>query len=318
MRHLLDIETLADDDLQGLLSRAAALAGGAQPQQRRGSVANVFMEPSTRTRVSFELAARRLGLDVVTIEQASSSASKGESLLDTARTLAAMGVGGLVLRHPDDLAARRLAKQLDEHLAEQLAGQPGETGPFIVNAGSGRLAHPSQALLDAVTLARTGVDWPDMTITILGDIRHSRVARSDIALFNRLGAGELRIAGPAEFMPAADELPAARRFDSIDDALDGADVIICLRIQRERIAGEYPDGAAYHRAWGLTARRLAAMPPHACILHPGPVNHDVEIAAELVHGPRSRILEQVRIGVHLRTAVFEWLLPEDPSRAAGR
>lgn len=299
MRHLLDIESLSDDSLPRLMRRAMALAAGAQPATMQGSVANVFMEPSTRTRVSFELAARRLGLDVVTIEQASSSASKGESLLDTARTLAAMGVGVVVLRHPEDFAALRLAEQL------------GGNGPAIVNAGSGRHAHPSQALLDALALEQLGIAWPDLSITLVGDIRHSRVARSGIALFSRLGAGQLRIAGPAEFMPEAEEMPGVQRFARIDEALDGVDAVICLRIQRERIAGEYPDGAAYHRAWGITAARLAALPPHARILHPGPVNHDVEIAAELVHGPRSLILEQVRLGVHLRTALFEWLLRAD-------
>lgn len=312
MRYLLDIESLADDDISALMQRANALASGAAPRVLHGSVANVFMEPSTRTRVSFELAARRLGLDVVTIEQASSSASKGESLLDTARTLSAMGVEILVLRHRDDEAVRRLAEQLglSGHQSErQPERQP---GPSIVNAGSGGRAHPSQALLDAVTLARTGLDWPQATIAIVGDIRHSRVARSGIALFSRLGAGELRIAGPREFMPDDNDLPHVQRHDRIDTALRGANVVICLRIQRERITGSYPDGAAYHRQWGLTAERLEQLPPTTCILHPGPVNHDVEIAAELVHGPRSLILEQVRIGVHLRTALFEWLL--EPSQ----
>ncbi len=304
MRHLLDIDSLADADISALMQRAGALASGAAPLALRGSVANVFMEPSTRTRVSFELAARRLGLDVVTIEQASSSASKGESLLDTARTLSAMGVEILVLRHPDDDAALRLARQLGQSAQHH--------GPSIVNAGTGGHAHPSQALLDAVTLARTGLDWPQATITIIGDVRHSRVARSGIALFARLGAGELRIAGPNEFMPDINDLPQVRRHDRIETALHGADVVICLRIQRERISGSCLDGASYHRQWGLTAERLGQLPANACILHPGPVNHDVEIAAELVHGPRSRILEQVHIGVHLRTALFEWLFERTP------
>jgi len=296
-RHLLDIERLDRDDIAALLARAGELAAGASCGTRAGTVANLFLEPSTRTRVSFQMAARRLGLEVVNIEQQHSSASKGESLVDTACTLAAMGVRAIVLRHPDDFAAAELASALGD-------GQLG-----IVNAGDGQHAHPSQALLDAATLAHAGFDGPGLTLAIVGDIRHSRVARSDIALFSRLGAAEIRLAGPEELMPDDDELPEAKRMPDIDSALDGVDAVICLRIQRERMAASgYLDGAAFHQRWGLTADRLAAMPGHAMILHPGPVNRGVEIADALVDSPRSLILEQVRIGVHLRTALFEWLI----------
>jgi len=294
-RHLLDIESLEQADIQALLARARELAAGAHCRRHAGTIANLFFEPSTRTRVSFEMAARRLGLDVINIENRTSSASKGESLIDTAGTLAAMGVGTLVLRHPDDGAAAGLAAGLRD-------------GPSVVNAGDGQHAHPSQALLDAATLAHAGCDLAGLHLALVGDIRHSRVARSDVALFARLGAAEIRIAGPKQFMPEPDEFPAAERVDDLDAALDGIDAVICLRIQRERIAASgYPDGAAFHRQWGLTTARARALPPHARILHPGPVNRDVEIAAELVDTPRSLILEQVRIGVHLRTALFEWL-----------
>lgn len=299
-RHLLDIESLGRRDMETLLARAAELAAGAPAVARRGTIANLFFEPSTRTRVSFQLAARRVGLDVVNIEHQGSSASKGESLADTARTLAAMGVAAVVMRHPDDFAAAGLADA------------PGLGNLGIVNAGDGQHAHPSQALLDAATLAHAGFDWAGLRLALIGDIRHSRVARSDVALFSRLGAAEIRIAGPEEFMPDTGELPAAVRFSDIDSAIDGVDAVICLRIQRERIAASgYPDGAAFHRRWGLTAERLAAMPERARILHPGPVNRDVEIADALVDSPRSLILEQVRIGVHVRTAVFEWLIDAD-------
>lgn len=296
-RHLLDIERLDRDDIAALLARAGELAAGAPCGIRAGTVANLFLEPSTRTRVSFQMAARRLGLDVVNIEQQHSSASKGESLADTARTLAAMGVRAIVLRHPEDFAAAGLASALED----------GKLG--IVNAGDGQHAHPSQALLDAATLAHAGFDGSGLTLAIVGDIRHSRVARSDIALFSRLGAAEIRVAGPAEFMPDDTELPEAKRMPDIETALNGADAVICLRIQRERMAASgYLDGAAFHERWGLTADRLAAMPGHARILHPGPVNRGVEIADALVDSPRALILEQVRIGVHLRTALFEWLI----------
>lgn len=297
IRHLLDIEHLDPADIRTLLARAGELAAGATCGTRAGAVANLFMEPSTRTRVSFELAARRLGLDVINIEQQHSSASKGESLVDTARTLAAMGVRAIVLRHPDDFAAA--------DLASALAG--GNVG--VVNAGDGQHAHPSQALLDAATLAHAGFEWAGLKLAIVGDIRHSRVARSDIALLSRLGAAEIRIAGPEEFMPDAGELSEATRMPDIDAALDGVDAVICLRIQRERMAASgYLDGAAFHANWGLTAERLAAMPDHARFLHPGPVNRGVEIADALVDSQRALILEQVRIGVHLRTALFEWLI----------
>lgn len=296
-RHLLGIEELERADIIRLLERAGELATGASCGKRTGTVANLFLEPSTRTRVSFQMAARRLGLDIINIEQQHSSASKGESLVDTARTLGAMGIRTIVLRHPDDFAASNLASALDG------------SNVRIINAGDGQNAHPSQALLDAATLAHAGFGWSGLKLAIVGDVRHSRVARSDIALLSRLGAAEIRIAGPDEFMPDAGELPEAMRMPDIDAALNDVDAVICLRIQRERMAASgYPDGAAFHARWGLTAERLAAMPDHARFLHPGPVNRGVEIDAALVDSPRALILEQVRIGVHLRTALFEWLI----------
>jgi len=300
-RHLLDIDSLRQDDIEYLLARAGELAGGAPCRVRAGTVANLFFEPSTRTRVSFEMAARKLGLDVINIEHRASSASKGESLIDTGNTLSAMGIAALVLRHPDDGAAAALATGLEDGIA-------------VVNAGDGQHAHPSQALLDAATLASAGLSGAGLRLALIGDIRHSRVARSDIALFKRLGAAEIRIAGPQEFMPDSGELAEARRVGDIDAALADVDAVICLRIQRERIAATgYPDGATFHRRWGLTRARLKVMPEHARILHPGPVNRDVELAGELIDSPRALILEQVRIGVYLRTALFEWLLGADPA-----
>lgn len=297
-RHLLDIDSLDQAQIRALINRARALAAGAAPAPRQGIVANLFLEPSTRTRVSFELAARRLGLEVVNIEHASSSSSKGEALTDTARTLAAMGVGVIVLRHPNEGAAADLA----EHL--------GPRGPAIVNAGDGKNAHPSQALLDAAVLEAHGIDWPSARIAILGDVRHSRVARSDLALFHRLGARDLRIAGPPELMPEPGILPEARRCASIDEALVDLDAVICLRIQRERITDiAQPDGAEFHRRWGLSEERAARLAAQTRILHPGPANRGVEIASSVLDSPRSLVLEQVRFGLHLRTAVFEQMLP---------
>ncbi|PKL95204.1 MAG: aspartate carbamoyltransferase catalytic subunit [Gammaproteobacteria bacterium HGW-Gammaproteobacteria-8] len=300
-RQLLDIEQLKERDIRWLLDRARALAAGAEPMPCHGSIANLFLEPSTRTRVSFELAARRVGLDVVTIEHASSSSSKGESLFDTAQTLHAMGVAVIVLRHRD------------EGVAQQLAQALGSAGPAIVNAGDGAHAHPSQALLDAAVLEAFGIDWATARIAILGDIRHSRVARSDLTLFHRLGARELRIVGPPEFMPEPGALPMATRHDALDRALEQLDALICLRIQRERIAdGSYPDGDSFHQHWGLTEARAARLASQTRILHPGPVNRGVEIASAVLDSSRSLVLEQVRYGLHLRTALFEWLLEPDP------
>lgn len=299
-RHLLDIESLDDRDLAWLLERTRALAAGAPPRTLDATAANLFYEPSTRTRVSFELAAKRLGMTVVNIELDRSSVTKGESLADSAAILAAMGVGVLVVRHPEAGAVARLAATLPK-------------GLVLINAGDGEHAHPSQALLDAATLAASGLDWTGATIAIVGDVRHSRVARSQIALFHRLGAAEMRIAGPDLLMPdKAESLPVVR-CPNLDTALDGANVIVCLRIQRERMdVSGWPDAEDFHRQWGLSAGRLQNAAADVRVLHPGPVNRGVEIANEVADGPRSLILEQVRTGLYARMAVFEWLLDAHP------
>ena len=295
-RHLLDIESLADADLGWLLERTRALAAGAPPVPVNATVANLFFEPSTRTRVSFELAAHRLGMTVVNIELDRSSVTKGESLKDSAAILAAMGVDALVVRHPEAGAVARLAGELG-------------SGPLLINAGDGHRAHPSQALLDAATLAADGLEWSGATVTILGDIRHSRVARSQIVLFHRLGVATLRVAGPESMLPDEDESLPVIRCPNIDAAVEGADVIVCLRIQRERMdVSGWPDEAAFHRDWGLTPGRLEAAAGNVRVLHPGPVNRGVEIADQVADGPRSLILEQVRMGVFARIAIFERLL----------
>lgn len=296
-RHLLEIEDLADDSIEALIARAVELAGGARPRACRGEVASLFCEASTRTRVSFELAAQRLGLSVVRIDPALSSSTKGESLADTGRTLAAMGIDAIVVRHTADGEPGRLAADLADWPVA------------VINAGDGVRGHPTQALLDAAALREAGIDVADRTITIVGDIRHSRVARSSLALYRRLGAGRLRVAGPPGLLPDEDELAGIDRFDDLDAALDGADVVVCLRIQRERIRSrDYPDGEAYHAAWGLTRQRAAHLASHARILHPGPVNRGVEIDSDVADSTQSLILAQVRMGVYLRTAVFEWLI----------
>lgn len=297
-RHLLDIQSLPAGVPEALIDRAVALAAGAPPEPRTGQLAQLFWEPSTRTRVSFELAAHRLGLQPVNIEPSRSSSTKGETLEDTVRTLAAMDVVALVIRHAEAGTPARVAAWL------------AAAGVSIVNAGDGANAHPSQALLDAATLAAQGIDWPQARIVVFGDLRHSRVARSSFELYRRLGVRDLRIAGPAPLLPDPDDgaFESVDRYDRLDEALDGATVVGCLRIQRERIqALDLPDDATYHREWGLTAERARHLAPETRILHPGPINRGVEIAPEVADGPASCILRQVRMGVYLRMAVFEWL-----------
>ena len=302
-RHLLDIDQLQAGDLDFLLGRTLALADGARPAVVPQTVVNLFFEPSTRTRVSFELAARRLGMTVINIELDRSSSSKGESLEDTASTLAAMGVGAIIVRHPETGRCHRLAAALPPGLR-------------LLNAGDGSGHHPSQALLDLACLKRAGIDVRDRVIAIIGDVRHSRVARSGLALLRRCGAAELRIAGPDSLMPEA--LPAGvSRAASLDEAVRDADVIMMLRVQHERMDQQaWPDPASYHARWGLQTHHLALARPGCRVLHPGPINRGMEIGSGVADGPQSLILEQVRMGVYARTAIFEWLFGLDGSTVA--
>ena len=296
-RHLLSLDDLDDAALDGLLRRAAHFAD-ARERQAGGAtalagatVANLFFEPSTRTRASFELAARRLGADVLNLDIARSSTAKGESLTDTVRTLHAMRVGTFVVRHSDDGVLRALA---EDTLGLPLA---------IVNAGEGRTEHPTQALIDTLALERRFGRCAGLRVAIIGDIAHSRVARSAIAALTRRGA-EVRIAGPAALLPASPPAGAAM-CASLDEALEGVHAVMALRIQRERIAaGGAPDEAAYHAEWGLSDARLVRAKPDAVVLHPGPFNRGVELASELADGPRALILTQVALGVPVR--MLEW------------
>jgi len=293
-RHLLDIDCLGDNDIERILERAAALAAGSQPGRVAATVANLFYEPSTRTRVSFELAGGRLGMRVVNIELERSSATKGETLDDTAATLGAMGVDGIVLRHPESHRVAELSRRV--------------SGLRLVNAGDGSHAHPSQALLDAATLRSRGVDLAGLKLAIVGDIRHSRVAASGIRLWQRLGAAEIRLAGPRSLLPDGAPVSSASLHDNLADAVRGADVVMMLRVQHERMdrAG-WPDRDSYFAEWGLTDARLAGAASGCLVMHPGPINRGMEIDAGVADGERSLILEQVRMGVFTRMAIFEWL-----------
>lgn len=302
LRHLLTLEGLPRGTLESLLDRAALwqdeAAGGTL---LRGvlagrAVCTLFFEPSTRTRSSFQLAAQRLGADVLNFDASTSSTSKGETALDTLRTLEAMGVHGFVVRHREDGAVAALA-------------EAAASGTALVNAGDGRSAHPTQGLLDMLTLRQAkGDDFSKLRVLIVGDVRHSRVARSDLHALRTLGAGEIRVCGPATLLPDDETLQGCVVGDDLDAALDGVDAVMMLRLQRERMVdGLVASLEDYHRDFGLTAERLRRA-PGAVVLHPGPMNRGVEIDDAVADGPQSLVLRQVANGVAVRMAVLEALL----------
>ena len=302
LRHLITLQHLGAETLEHLLDRAESLREACAHGTRRidllrgRTVLNLFFEPSTRTRTSFELAARRLGADVVNFDIASSSTSKGETLLDTLHTLEAMHLDALVVRHRESGTPEFLVR----HAA---------SGVSIVNAGDGNHAHPTQGLLDALTVRQHRRRFDALTVTICGDVLHSRVARSDVHAFQALGVRDLRLCGPAALLPAPGELPGCTLSDDFDGAVEGADVIIMLRLHKERmVATLLPDEAAYFERYGLSQARLKRAAPGALVLHPGPINRGVEIASEVADGTQSRILEQVANGVFVRMAVLAELL----------
>ena len=303
LRHLLTLDGLSRATLESLLDSAESLRGVAPGEGKREvlrgrTVVNLFFEPSTGTRVSFQLAAARLGADVINFDAQYSSTKKGETLLDTLRNLEAMGAGLFAVRHAESGAVAELAQ-----------GCLPTTS--IVNAGDGRNAHPTQGLLDMLTIRQhKGRDFSKLRIAIVGDVRHSRVARSDLHALRTLGAGEIRVGAPPSLMPDAGVLLGTRCCASLDEALDGADVVMTLRLQRERMDEGLVDSLdGYYRDWGLTPERMARARPDALVMHPGPMNRGVEIADAVADGPRSVILQQVANGVAVRMAVLMALQP---------
>lgn len=302
LRHLLTLDGLPRASLEHLLDRAEHLRALSHDGTRRldllggRTVINLFFEPSTRTRTSFDLAAKRLGADVINFDIASSSTIKGETLLDTVHTLEAMHCDAFVVRHKESGTPEFIARHLRSNCA-------------VLNAGDGNRAHPTQGLLDALTLRRHRADFSQLCVVICGDIRHSRVARSDVHALRTLGIGELRLCAPESLLPDAVEMPGCRLFSDFDAALRGADAVIMLRLQKERMAEALiPSEAEYFRRFGLSSQRLAQAAPDCLVMHPGPINRDVEIAADVADGPRSLILEQVGNGVFVRMAVLQELL----------
>lgn len=302
-RHFTDISDCSKEQLIELLDTARSIANDPRRliDSRKGSLqVNVFYEPSTRTRLSFEIAAKRLGMHVVNVSASGSSVEKGESLEDTFHTIQAMSPDSVVIRHPEAGTARRLADIADP-------------GVHVINAGDGIAAHPTQALVDALTLQQTFNNFEDIRLVIAGDIRHSRVARSNIQLLTLLEIGEIRLCGPQSFLPPPESLamPQARlqAYESLDEAVSGANVIMMLRIQRERISEKViPDKDDYHELWGLKPGNLERADPDCRVMHPGPVNPGVEIAPEVASGPQSLIRRQVRNGIPVRMALLHHIL----------
>ncbi|MEV4632037.1 aspartate carbamoyltransferase catalytic subunit [Rhodococcus coprophilus] len=305
MKHLLTIADLDKDSATGLLDEAErfeqALLGREVrklPTLRGRTVMTVFYENSTRTRVSFEVAGKWMSADVINVSASSSSVQKGESLRDTALTLHAAGADALVVRHPASGAAHRIAQWTNES----------GSGPAVINAGDGTHEHPTQALLDALTLRQRLGGLEGRRVAIVGDVLHSRVARSNALLLSMLGA-EVVLVAPRTLLPVGVETWPVRVAESLDAELPGLDAVLVLRVQAERMnGGFFPSAREYSIRYGLSAKRAALLPEHAVVLHPGPMLRGMEIGFPVADAPQSAVLQQVSNGVHVRMAVLFRLL----------
>jgi len=298
LRHLLTLEGLTREEIVRLLDLAQFYVRepGDLPARDGAllgrTVANLFFEPSTRTRVSFELAATRLGADVVNLDLHSSSRVKGETVLDTIYTLQAMMVDVFVMRDSEPGLPAFVAAHVQPHVS-------------VLNAGEAHVSHPTQGLLDVLTIRQRKGDLKNLSVAIVGDISHSRVARSTGTALQTLDVGELRFVSPASLAPEPDEFPGAKRFDSLEDGIRGSDVIMALRIQKERMdTSQIPDVDAFCREWGITERSIKLAHKDAIVLHPGPMNRGVEITSPVADGPQSAVQQQVRNGDAVRMAVL--------------
>ncbi|WP_067713366.1 aspartate carbamoyltransferase catalytic subunit [Nocardia yamanashiensis] len=313
MRHLLSVTDLDRDTATGLLDDAErfeqALLGREVkklPTLRGRTVMTVFFENSTRTRVSFEVAGKWMSADVINVSASSSSVSKGESLRDTALTLHAAGADALIVRHPASGAAHQIARWFHE-MNDGASGYAGP-GPAIINAGDGMHEHPTQALLDALTLRQRLGDLDGKRVVLVGDILHSRVARSNAFLLSTLGA-EVVLVAPRTLLPVGVEAWPVRVSNSLDAELPGADAVMMLRVQAERMnGGFFPSAREYSINYGLNERRLKMLDEHAVVLHPGPMLRGMEIAPAVADSPKAAVLQQVNNGVHMRMAVLFRLL----------
>jgi aspartate carbamoyltransferase catalytic subunit len=303
-RHLLGIEGLSREAIIGLLDRAEEFVAvnrqidKKQSQLRGRTQINLFFEASTRTQSSFELAGKRLGADVMNMSVSSSSIRKGETLIDTAITLNAMHPDILVVRHHASGAVELLARKVD---------------CSVINAGDGAHEHPTQALLDALTIRRNKGNIENLTVTICGDITHSRVARSNIILLNTMGA-RVRVVAPSTLLPPGIEDMGVEVFRDMREGLRGSDIVMMLRLQRERMSGSFvPSSQEYFHYFGLDRKKLDYAKPDALVMHPGPMNRGVEIESGIADGAQSLIREQVEMGVAVRMAALEALAQNLPN-----
>ncbi len=305
LQHLLTLDGLPRDILNAILDTAAPFTEVAErevkklPLLRGKSVFNLFFENSTRTRTTFEIAAKRLSADVVNLNINTSSAAKGASLLDTVDNLCAMQADMFVVRHAASGAPMLIAQHLQN---------TGRDHIHVVNAGDGRHAHPTQGLLDMYTIRHFKRDFTNLTVAIVGDVLHSRVARSQIAALTTLGVPEVRVIGPKTLLPTEVERLGVRVFHDMCEGLKGVDVVMMLRLQNERMNGALlPTPQEYYKIWGLTAEKLALAKPDAIVMHPGPMNRGVEIDSAVADGAQAVILPQVTFGIAVRMAVMSML-----------
>ena len=300
LTHLLTLDGLSKEHLLHILDTAQQFVAVSEsdrevkkvPLLRGKNVFNLFFENSTRTRTTFEIAAKRLSADVVNLDIQTSSTAKGETLLDTIDNLVAMQADIFVVRHKATGAAVEVAQHLPPHV-------------HVINAGDGTNQHPTQGLLDMYTMRHFKGDFTKIKVAIIGDIVHSRVAKSNIHALTTLGCPEIRAIGPESLLPPDLKMMGVKIYNDIEEGLRGVDVVMTLRIQKERMeAGQVPEGDEFFRQWGLTKERLRLAKPDAIVMHPGPMNRGVEIASEVADGPQAVILRQVTFGIAVRMAVM--------------
>jgi|TARA_B110000238_G_C16074621_1_gene416510 aspartate carbamoyltransferase catalytic subunit len=306
MQHFLTTESLSKDQLTNILDTAESFTtvdGGTVkkiPLLRGKTIVNLFFEASTRTRTTFELAAKRLSADVLNINISASATVKGESLLDTLRNLEAMQVDMFIIRHQDSGAAEFISRHISPHIS-------------VINAGDGRHAHPTQAMLDMYTIRRIKGSFDNLKVAIVGDLLHSRVARSQIHALRTLGAKEIRVIAPRTLLPARIESLGVKVFHKIEAGLQDVDVIVMLRLQKERMQGALlPSEHEYFNLFGLTKERVALAAKDAIVMHPGPINRGVEISSEVADGSQSVILDQVSYSIAVRMAIMSMLAGHQP------
>ena len=308
LRHFLSVEGLPRTTLTEILDTAESLASAASqnvkkvPLLRGKTIVNLFFEPSTRTRTTFELAAKRLSADSLNMNISASSTSKGESLLDMLHNLEAMQCDMFVVRHAESGAAHFIARNVGDSIA-------------VVNAGDGQHAHPTQAMLDMFTIRRHKGEFHNLRVAIVGDVGHSRVARSQIHALTTLGVPEVRVIGPKTLIPESLRGLGVHIYHDLDEGLDGVDVVMVLRLQNERMgAALLPSEREYFHLYGITAERLERAADDAIVLHPGPINRGVEIDSEVADGERSVILEQVTHGIAVRMAAMSLVMGQQPGK----